>query len=183
MTVLPLTDHDIEFLTKNTTYSDQEIRQWYRGFQSDCPDGKLSKDKLIDIYRGFFKGGKPEKFCEQVYRTFDADGNGWVDFKELLVAIAITTGTKARQKLDWVFKMYDINNDGVIKLEELTKIISALHEMLGDGVSAQESAKRAKEAFDRMDTKNEGKVTFDEFVRICDVDQQLAHLLLISDNA
>ena len=71
-----LTDEDVQFLMKNTSYTEKEIRDWYKGFQVDCPDGKLSRDKFIDIYKNFFKGGNPEKFCEHVYRTFDEDGNG-----------------------------------------------------------------------------------------------------------
>lgn len=71
-----LTDEDVQFLMKNTSYTEKEIRDWYKGFQVDCPDGKLSRDKFIEIYKVFFKGGNPEKFCQHVYRTFDEDGNG-----------------------------------------------------------------------------------------------------------
>lgn len=118
-----LNDEDIQFLMKNTNYSEKEIRDWYKGFQVDCPNGKLSKDKFIEIYKVFFKGGNPEKFCQHVYRTFDEDGNGWIDFKEFLLAIGITTSTNPKEKLKWAFKMYDINNDGLIELDEMTKII------------------------------------------------------------
>ena len=107
---LKLNDEDIEFLRKNTNYTEKEIRDWYKGFQVDCPDGKLSKEKFMEIYQGFFKGGNPEKFCENVYRTFDEDGNGWIDFKEFLMAIGITTSTNSREKLKWAFKMYSSLN-------------------------------------------------------------------------
>lgn len=50
-----LTDEDVQFLMKNTSYTEKEIRDWYKGFQVDCPDGKLSRDKFIDIYSNFFK--------------------------------------------------------------------------------------------------------------------------------
>jgi len=118
-----LSDEDIAFLTKNTRYTEQEIRDWYKGFQQDCPDGRLTKKKFLEIYSIFFSSGSPQAFCEHVYRTFDADGDGHIDFKEFLLAVGITTGNDPREKLKWAFKMYDMNNDGLIDVDEMTKII------------------------------------------------------------
>ena len=120
-----LTDEDIDFLMNNTNFSEKDIKDWYKGFQVDCPDGKLSKQKFIEIYKLFFKGGNPEKFCHHVFRTFDGDGNGWIDFKEFLLAIGITQSGNIKEKLKWAFRMYDINNDGTIELDEMTGIIKA----------------------------------------------------------
>ncbi|CAG2162532.1 unnamed protein product [Oppiella nova] len=184
---IKLTDEDVEFLRKNTNYTEKEIRDWYKGFQVDCPDGKLSKEKFMEIYQGFFKGGNPEKFCQNVYRTFDEDGNGWIDFKEFLLAIGITTSTNQREKLKWAFKMYDINNDGTIELDEMTKIIKALHEMLGEEANeafdGEEAAMRVKDIFEKMDSNNDGKICLEEFLEVCNIDDGLAKLLSLSGDA
>lgn len=42
------------------------------------------------------------------------------------MAIGITTSQNPREKLKWAFKMYDINNDGLIELDEMTKIIKVI---------------------------------------------------------
>ena len=47
-------------------------------FQRDCPDGKLSKYKFIDIYKQFYKKGQVAKFCEHAFRVFDKDGSGYI---------------------------------------------------------------------------------------------------------
>lgn len=47
-------------------------------FQRDCPDGKLSKSKFIDIYKQFYKKGQVAKFCEHAFRVFDKDGSGYI---------------------------------------------------------------------------------------------------------
>jgi len=184
---IKLTDEDVEFLMKNTSYSEKEIRDWYKGFQVDCPDGKLQREKFIEIYKVFFKGGNPAKFCQHVYRTFDEDGNGWIDFKEFLLAIGITTSTNPREKLKWAFKMYDINSDGLIELDEMTKIIKALHEMLGedaaDAFEGEEAAMRIKDIFEKMDANNDGKISLEEFLEVCNIDEGLAKLLSLSGDA
>ena len=39
-----------------------------------------------------------------IYRTFDTDGNGYIDFKEFLLAIDITSSGTAEEKLGWAFR-------------------------------------------------------------------------------
>lgn len=77
---ISLNDEDIAFLTRYTRYTEKEIRDWYVGFQQDCPDGRLTKKKFVDVYQMFFSGGQAHQFCEHVYRTFDADQDGYVNY-------------------------------------------------------------------------------------------------------
>ena len=76
------------------------------------------------MYSGFFPEGNAEKFCEHVFRTFDADNSGKIDFKEFLLAINITSAGKPEEKLEWAFAMYDINSDGTIERSEMVEIIT-----------------------------------------------------------
>jgi len=59
-----------------------------------------------------------------VFRTFDSDNSGKIDFKEFLLAINITSAGKPEQKLEWAFQMYDVNGDGTIEPKEMTEIIA-----------------------------------------------------------
>lgn len=70
-TAIDISADDIEFLTSNTRFTADEIKNWYKAFLADCPDGKLTKKKFSEIYQLFFPHGNPEHFCEQVFRTFD----------------------------------------------------------------------------------------------------------------
>ena len=49
--------------------------------QQDCPNGCLTPDKFVDMYKMFFPSGNAEEFCDHVFRTFDMDKNGYIDFK------------------------------------------------------------------------------------------------------
>ena len=93
-------------------------------FQRDCPSGQLTRKKFLEVYSGFFPDGNAEKFCEHVFRTFDADHSELIDFKEFLLAINITSAGKPEEKLEWAFQMYDINADGTIEKKEMVEIIS-----------------------------------------------------------
>jgi len=92
-------------------------------FQRDCPDGLLSKSKFLEVYSTFFPAGNPDQFCEHVFRSFDKDNSGKIDFKEFLLAINITSGGNPSQKLNWAFAMYDIDGNGTIEKNEMVEII------------------------------------------------------------
>src|SRR6218665_52279 len=92
-------------------------------FQRDCPNGQLTRDKFLEVYSSFFPQGNADKFCEHVFRTFDSDNSGKIDFKEFLQAINITSSGRPEQKLEWAFNMYDVNGDGTIEPHEMAEII------------------------------------------------------------
>ena len=45
-----------------------------------------------------------EEFCDHVFRTFDRDRNGFIDFKEFLLAIHVTSSGTPEDKLNWAFR-------------------------------------------------------------------------------
>ena len=59
-------------------------------------------------------------------RIFDSDGNGYLDFKEFLLAVDIATCQTEASKLAWVFKLYDVDNDGIIDVHEMAFIMETM---------------------------------------------------------
>ncbi|EUB56238.1 Neuronal calcium sensor 2 [Echinococcus granulosus] len=178
-----LPKEDLDFLMSNTHFTKKQIKQWYNGFIRDCPSGQLSKKKFIEVYSGFFPDGNAEEFCTHVFRTFDKDNSGKIDFKEFLLAINITSGGRPKEKLEWAYQMYDIDGNGTIERSEMVEIIRAIYSMLGaDGSSAELSPEaRTEEIFDKMDENRDGVLTRDEFMNGCLSDQYLLSMLLADE--
>lgn len=99
----------------------------FESLQRDCPGGQLSRSKFLEVYSEFFPNGNAEGFCEHVFRTFDTDNGGTIDFKEFLLAINITSSGKVSDKLEWAFSMYDIDGNGSIEKSEMVQIIKVCH--------------------------------------------------------
>lgn len=177
---IKLNNEDLDFLIRNTSYNEKTIKEWYHGFLQDSPDGKLDRTKFVQMYQMFFTKGNPEEFCDHVFRTFDVDGNGHVDFKEFLLAVGITNNGTKEEKLKWAFRMYDINNDGSIQQPEMTKIVKALYNMIGSSVSDKPTdtpEERTQMIFEKMDADKDGKISLREFLTGCTEDANLALLL------
>ncbi|KAK8378177.1 hypothetical protein O3P69_018860 [Scylla paramamosain] len=175
-----LSKEDLEFLKQHTRYDEQMIKEWYKGFRQDCPSGRLTPDKFVDMYKMFFPSGNAEEFCDHVFRTFDMDKNGYIDFKEFLLAIDVTSAGTPEEKLKWAFRMYDVDGNGVIDVSEMTKIVQAIYDMLGTNSAsrpADSAEERAKAIFSKMDENNDGNLTQEEFLKGCLLDEELSKML------
>ncbi|XP_016908392.2 neuronal calcium sensor 2 isoform X2 [Apis cerana] len=175
-----LSKEDMDFLKSHTRYDEATIKEWYKGFKQDCPNGRLTPAKFVDMYKMFFPSGNAEEFCDHVFRTFDMDKNGYIDFKEFLLAIDVTSSGTPEEKLKWAFRMYDVDGNGVIDIQEMTKIVQAIYDMLGACSSnrpADSAEERAKNIFARMDENNDGQLTEEEFLKGCLQDEELSKML------
>ena len=104
-------------LTRNTNYTSEQIRQWHQAFLRDCPDGKLVPRQFKDVYKKFYPEHEADKYSDQVFRTFDTDNNGYIDFVEFLLAVNVNSNGDTRDKLGLAFDVYDINGNGKVRIE------------------------------------------------------------------
>ena len=59
--------------------------------------------------------------------------------------------------------------------------------MLGEEAASsfegEEAALRIKDIFEKMDANNDGKISLDEFLEVCNIDEKLGKLLSLSSDA
>ncbi|CAF0778241.1 unnamed protein product [Rotaria sordida] len=174
-----LDDETIERLTKNTKYTPEQIREWHASFLRDCPNGKLTSTQFVDVYKKFYTEAEAEKYSYQVFRTFDLDRSGYIDFVEFLLAVNINANGDIRDKLSLAFDIYDINGDGKIDKKEMTKVITAIYDLLGEEHRKGENSpeNRVKIIMEKLDLNDDKSISRDEFVEGCLKDDILRQLL------
>ncbi|OWF49458.1 neurocalcin homolog [Mizuhopecten yessoensis] len=147
----------------NTHFSEKELHDWYKNFRQDYPSGHLTIDNFTTIYSNCFPEGDGEDFAAQAFRTFDANGDGVINFREFMCALSVKSRGRSDQKLRWAFRMYDIDSNGYVSREEMIEIIQAIYKMVGNGDKSA-AEERTDKIFDTMDKNADGQLSQEEFI-------------------
>ncbi|KAG0430940.1 hypothetical protein HPB47_022239 [Ixodes persulcatus] len=173
----------LEDLRNCTEYSDSEIMTWCKGFFKDCPTGRLTLREFKDIYHKVFPNGNASKFAEHVFRTFDTNKDNTIDFREFLCGLHVTTRGTPEEKLQWAFRMYDMDGDGFIQYHEMVDMLTAIFKMVRPVIKRSptddlEIGKLADKIFRQGDTNRDGKLSWEEFNRFAKDNPMIVSVLL-----
>ena len=159
-----LKKEELSELMECTHFTQGEIEEWYKGFMKSCPNGLVSSADFQDMYSDFFEGDASEFACH-VFRTFDSDKSGFIDFKEFMYSLSITSRGNLEEKLEWAFKIYDVDGDGYVTKREMEDIIRSVYKMYADSRLGRKETpeQRTARIFEKFDLNKDGKLTIEEF--------------------
>ncbi|XP_035253808.1 recoverin b [Anguilla rostrata] len=161
----------LDDLKRNTKYSEEELCAWHNTFLKECPSGRISKEQFESIYASFFPDADPKAYAQHVFRSFDSNSDGTLDFKEYIVALHLTSSGKTMQKLEWAFALYDVDRNGTISKNEIQEIVKSIFNMISkedqkylpDDENTPE--KRTEKIWDFFGKKENDKITEGEFIQ------------------
>ncbi|XP_054911048.1 recoverin-like [Poeciliopsis prolifica] len=161
----------LEDLKLNTKFSETEIVQWYENFKKQCPSGRISKDEFQNIYRKFFPDSDANTYAQHVFRSFDTNDDGTLDFKEYIIALHMTATGKTTSKLEWAFSLFDVDKNGYITKSEVTEICTSIFKLIptdevGDLPEDENTPeKRADKLWKVFDKGDNDRVAEGEFIK------------------
>ena len=86
-----------------------------------------------------------------------------------------------RDKLEWVFDIYDVDGNGYITLEEISDVVKSMQEAKksddGEVKKGYLSTTKVAAVFMAADNDNDGYLTVDEFIECVEELPELIHIL------
>ncbi|CAL4152291.1 unnamed protein product, partial [Meganyctiphanes norvegica] len=159
---------DLEKLAKCTKFNKKEIQLIYRGFKQRCPTGLVDEEGFKNIFTQFFPQGDATGYAHYVFNTFKHNHQGQICFEDFLVSLSTISRGSTQEKLQWIFGLYDVNQDGFITKPEMLEVVEAIYQMLGRQTVPQVPDNAAVEHVDKIfhliDSNKDGAITMEELV-------------------
>jgi len=158
-------------LSKEIPFTEQELmvlEQRFRRLDVDG-SGELEPNEFFDI---------PElaqnPLVQRVISVFDKNGDGNISFYEFVTGLSrLSAGGSEEDKLRFLFRIYDINNDGYISNGELFKVLKM---MVGNNLNDIQLQQLVDRTIIKADEDFDGKISFPEFcnmVKDLDINEKL----------
>jgi Ca2+-binding EF-hand superfamily protein len=77
-----------------------------------------------------FEKSQQSLFLQRLFKAFDANSAGFVDFTELSTGLSVLCSGSHDEKVGANFSLYDFNCDGVMSLEEMTNHLRSVFKVL-----------------------------------------------------
>ncbi|KNC52890.1 calcineurin B [Thecamonas trahens ATCC 50062] len=153
-----LTSHQVEELQLTTSFTEDELRLLAKGFKrlDANEDGQLSKEEFLLI---------PElqmnPLVSRVVDIFDTDNDQMVSFEEFITGLSLFAmrGDESR-KLQFAFKVYDMDGDGFISNGELFQVLKM---MVGTNLNDIQLQQIVDKTIMESDLDGDGKISYEEF--------------------
>eukprot|EP00092_Neocalanus_flemingeri_P013638 GFUD01014709.1.p1 GENE.GFUD01014709.1~~GFUD01014709.1.p1 ORF type:complete len:221 (+),score=70.16 GFUD01014709.1:66-728(+) len=160
----------------NTELSEAAIRSQYSSFMKECPAGEMSKEKFVQLSETVL-GDEAQFLADSLFRVFDDDGSGTMDFQEYIMALNATKLTTPEEKLKWIFNVFDRDGGGSIDAGEIQEMVGGLFAMAGAEIGLEELLDCTEEIMAAIDVDGDGDITRDEFIEHAPKSQFIANML------
>ncbi|KAH9162930.1 hypothetical protein LEN26_000736 [Aphanomyces euteiches] len=99
-----------------------------------------------------------QALASRLYGILDQDGNGQIDFREFILGLHSLVQGTLDEKLDTLFRHFDVDGNNAISIAELVRILNGGHEKMA------QLALYLDHFFSHVDTNHDGVITESEFV-------------------
>jgi lysophosphatidylcholine acyltransferase/lyso-PAF acetyltransferase len=118
---------------------------------------------------------KQKKYARKLFRLFDLDENGFIDFREFVIGMNLANRAHVGDPnghLDLAFEVYNESGNGKITKSELGKIIKVVNPV----VSTHDLAEKVDSLYAKCEKCVNGEIDLNNFKKMCEMDHDLVKM-------
>ena len=142
--------------------SQKQIGLKYNNFMKNYPTGEMTKEEFNENSKTM--GIMKKCISESIFRVFDEDNSGTMDFEEFMMASNCSNMSSPEDKLGWIFGVFDEDGSGSIDYDEVIKLVIGLFNMNGKVEDKEVILACVLDIFEVIDIDGDGEISRDEFV-------------------
>ena len=127
--------------------------------------GSVTRLRLEELLAEVIDPTKAAIVVDLIFSALDLPQDGSINVDMLDRLVEPSSGEMLRQRLSWLFRMYDTDASGTITLGEMVEIFSGLY--LSEMLDLETAVDRAEVIFAELDEDHDGEITEKEFIEGC----------------
>ena len=162
-----LTEEIVENISRSSGIETHKIRAECQNFLKDHPRGNMNRRD----FRKFLKIALPKidvkKMEENLFRMYDTNMDGIISMQEFLIVYHIFSEGTPEENLSKIFRIFDVDNNGVISKSELRKLVLDMSGIMKRSQNPNLAVTEddiTDSTWLEMDRDRDGSVTRDEFI-------------------
>lgn len=153
--------HGGKLVSKFSPDEEAQLKIRFQAIAPNALEAGVTKDQFISAIVGRATGGV---FMDRIFKMFDQDSNGMVDFEEYVFAASLLSSrVQLEDKMKFLFKIYDINDDNVISMEEVETLLASCIAMGALPLTQEQCKQIVKDTFTGAESNADGNMTWENF--------------------
>ena len=176
-----LRENEVSTLSNSSGFDPLKVRKAFNAFVEEHPEGRVKLKAFRQMMTKTMSKKDACKMEKHVFRIYDTNNDGSIDFIEFMLIFQIMTYGTPEQVLEKIFRVFDVNSDGSITKKELTRLVKDMYGLIkAEDPDALTPALIVKSVFSKMDADGDGKISQTEFISACLSPHKLCRMLALN---
>ncbi|XP_054159498.1 uncharacterized protein LOC128957716 [Oppia nitens] len=118
-----------EEMLKSTNYSEKDIERLYLDYMEHCFPAFYMTLVSFSDYMSKYGFEKMDKKLDLLFRAFNYQKNGFLDFHEFLLGLTSIDpmAKNGQSRIKFIFKYFDLDGDGYLNKKEFTSMVTEIY--------------------------------------------------------